>query len=119
MPDIHHRLMMSAPRDQVFTAVTRGVLSRAFHAGVHTSTLIFEEERKAVWRCVDGPSEWMGTEIAIEVVSGGEEVVLSFAHRNWRAESESEMALSATNWARLLLGIQRSVAFGEPEDTTL
>jgi hypothetical protein len=120
MPDIHHRLTMTAPCDEIFNAVTKGILSRTFDAGVHTKAVVFDEDHKrAVWRCVEpSPHAWMGTEITIEL-SGDQlrEVVLSFSHRHWSAEREDEMASSSTNWARLLLGIQRSVAFGEPEDT--
>jgi hypothetical protein len=125
MPDIHHRLTMTAPCDEIFSAVTKGILSRTFDAGVHTKAVVYEDHKRAVWRCVEGPQGWTGTEITIELLSaprprrGGcdPEVVLSFSHRHWAAEREDEMASSSTNWARLLLGIQRSVAFGEPEDT--
>lgn len=118
MPDIHFRLTMSAPQDEVFAAMTTGVLSRASEIGVRASVLTYDRNARAVWRCVDGPTDWIGTEIAIDVGSEDGDIIVSFAHRHW-PEATDAMASCTTLWGRLLLGLQRVVEIPEPDDTRL
>lgn len=115
MPDIHHRLIMSAPRDEVFTALTRMIQLRAFEVGARASVLLFDRNARAVWRCDDGPEDWIGTEIAIELANEGEGTVVSFVHRHWRDASDT-MASCTTGWGRGLLGLQRLVEMPDPDD---
>lgn len=115
MPDIHHRLIMSAPRDEVFAAVARMVRLGTLEIGASASMLVLERDARAVWRCEDGPQDWVGTEIAIELTSEGAGTVVRFAHRSWR-EATEVMASWTTRWGRGLLGVQRLVAIAEPDD---
>jgi hypothetical protein len=115
MPDIHHRLIMSAPRDEVFTALTRLVQGRALEVGARARMVDFDRDARAVWRCDDGPDEWVGTEIAIELANEGRETIVSFVHRNWR-EATDAMASCTTRWGSGLLGLQRVVEIPEPDD---
>jgi hypothetical protein len=116
MPDIHHRLVMSASREEVFSALTAAVTSRVSEAGAFVRTLVFERGARAVWRCVDGPSDWVGTEISIELTGEGDGTIVRFAHRDFQ-EVTDVLASCATRWARILLGLQTFVAIPEPDDT--
>src|SRR5947208_2873876 len=34
-----------------------------------------EEEARVVWRCVDGPADWIGTDVAFHLIDRGEETI--------------------------------------------
>jgi hypothetical protein len=116
MPDIHHRLVMNGSQEEVFAALTEAVVALTAEVGALVRTLAFDRNAHVVWRCVDGPDDWVGTEIAIEISGEQEGTVVRFVHRNWRAATDA-LASCATRWARVLLGLQSFVAFPEPDDT--
>jgi len=118
MPDIHHRLIMNAPREEVFSALTEAVSSLVSEAGAFVRTLDFDRDARAVWRCIDGPSDWLGTEIAIELTGEGPGTVVRFTHRYWKDATDA-LATCATRWAMLLLGLQTYVAIPEPDDVAI
>ena len=116
MPDIHHRLVMSGSREAVFSAVERAVASLTAEAGVLVRMLSCDHDARIVWRCVAGPADWVGTEIAIELSGERDATVVRLVHRHWRASTDA-LASCATRWARMLLGIECAVALPEPSDT--
>lgn len=116
MPDIHHQLVMKGSQAEVFSALTDAVASVAQEAGALVRTLSFDRDAHVVWRCVDGPEDWVGTEIAIDLARVHEGTVVRLAHRHWRAATDG-LASCATRWARALFGLECFVAFPEPNDT--
>lgn len=67
------------------------------------------------WACLDGPPEWVGTLVSFDVAPEGDETVVRFAHRNWRASTDF-MAQCATSWARVLLDLKSQLEVPEPDD---
>jgi hypothetical protein len=107
---------MNAPRHEVFAAVTNAIAARASEVGALVRTLVFDPDARVVWRCVEGPADWIGTQISVELTGEGEETVVRFTHGDWQGPTDV-LASWATRWARLLLGLQTFVQVPEPEDT--
>src|SRR5687768_5607765 len=40
------------------------------------------------WRCLNGPDEWIGTDITFQLSQQDDQVILLFGHRNWREAVE-------------------------------
>src|SRR5262249_46385609 len=116
MPDIRHRLTMSAPRDEVFAALTKMVRSRAIEVGIEVCEVAIERDRSTYFRVMDGPLEWIGTEIAIELAADGPDTIVSFVHRHW-GDANDVIAGCTTSWGRGLFNVQRFVETKEPDDT--
>jgi len=57
------------------------------------------------WRCVEGPDEWIDTNIDFDVRPAGGETVLMFTHGDWRQPVEF-MHHCSTKWAYFLLGLK-------------
>lgn len=63
------------------------------------------------WRCIDGPSEWIGTDITFELSLQDGQIILLFGHRNWREATEST-AHCSMKWATFLLSLRELVESG-------
>jgi uncharacterized protein YndB with AHSA1/START domain len=68
-------------------------------------------DREVRWRCVDGPAEWIGTEIAFELSWNGDQTIVHFGHRHWREAGEF-MAHCSMKWATFLLSLREYVETG-------
>ncbi len=129
MPNILHRLTIDAPAEHVAKlAGTRhgieqwwtarpvagdeevgGRLSVSF--GDHgepaaTFEVVERSPGQIVWRCVDGPRDWIDTRITFAFdarADGG--TTLLFSHRGWRRENEFMHGCS-TNWAAYLMSLK-------------
>jgi hypothetical protein len=64
------------------------------------------------WRCVDGPSEWIGTDIIYKMVYEDNQTTILFGHRNWREEAEF-MSHCSMKWATFLLSLRAYVETGK------
>src|SRR4051812_29490103 len=40
-------------------------------------------EKKVMWRCVEGPDEWIGTNVTFDLSLVDDMVIVIFGHRNW------------------------------------
>lgn len=128
MPNILHRLTIDAPAEHVAKlAGTRqgieqwwtgrhvagdeqagGRLSVAFGRGEPAATFEVVERSpgRIVWRCADGPRDWIDTRITFAFdarADGG--TTLLFSHEGWRQESEFMHGCS-TNWAAYLMSLK-------------
>lgn len=78
-----------------------------------------EPDRRVQWRCIDGPPEWIGTDLSFDLQPQDGLVVLRFAHRNWREPVEF-MEHCSMKWATFLLSLRSFVETGRgrpaPED---
>lgn len=135
MPNILHRLTIDAPAERVHEQVaTKEGVERwwtgrpvtgsdevggriaVYFGDADNASAAFEiKERSAqriVWRCVDGPSDWLDTRITFALNSrddGG--TTLLFSHEGWRKESEF-MSGCSTNWASYLMSLKAGAESG-------
>jgi uncharacterized protein YndB with AHSA1/START domain len=64
------------------------------------------------WICVEGPEEWIGTQISYDLSEQDGQVILLFGHRNWREPVEF-MAHCSMKWAVFLLSLREYVETGK------
>ena len=129
MPTILHRLTIDAPPERVHQlAATRdgirqwwtgqpvtgddetgGQLSVYFRDPAKpaaTFEVVERSREQIVWRCVDGPNDWIGTRITYALkprADGG--TTLLFSHEGWQQENEFMNGCS-TNWAAYLTSLK-------------
>lgn len=63
------------------------------------------------WRCVEGPAEWIGTDVTFQLAEKGGQTTLLFGHRNWREAVEFTSHCS-TKWATFLFSLREYVETG-------
>jgi hypothetical protein len=118
MADIFHCLRMSASPDDVFRAVTEEELLRPWWANeteLDVRCVEVSDGARVVWRCFEGPPEWVGTDISFAFAREGRETVVRFAHRNWRETSDA-FAQCTTKWGRVLMALKSRVERPEADD---
>jgi uncharacterized protein YndB with AHSA1/START domain len=77
-----------------------------------TEVKALDPEKEVRWKCVDGPDEWIGTDITFELSQQGEQVIIIFGHRNWR-EAIEFTAHCSMKWAVFLLSLRDYVENGK------
>jgi uncharacterized protein YndB with AHSA1/START domain len=142
MPDIRHRVAISAPLDSVYQAVAtkeglsewwtrdgvRGESSEGsrleFFFGQPEPAAVMEVTRLSPnehvnWTCVAGHDDWVGTKIAFDFTQTAIEAVVMFTHADWREPVEF-MAHCSARWAYFLLSLKSYLETGRgtpfPED---
>ncbi len=142
MPDIRHRVAVSAPLDRVYRALSttegisewwtrdgvRGDSSEGsrlqFFFGQPEPAAVMEVARLSPdghvgWNCVEGADEWIGTRLTFDLTRTGDETVVMFTHADWRSPSEF-MAHCSARWAYFLLSLKSLLENGKgtpfPED---
>ncbi|NMO04530.1 SRPBCC domain-containing protein [Gordonia sp. TBRC 11910] len=63
------------------------------------------------WHVVDGPAEWIGTDIDWRITRDGDYNVVLFEHRGWREQAEF-MYHCSTKWAVFLQSLKALVETG-------
>jgi len=134
MPDILHRVGISAPAENVFRALSeeKGLAGwwtvnvRAEPKVGSVAQFRFDEHgfndmkivelvpnRLVRWKCVDGADEWIGTEVSFDLneKTKGSTTVL-FAQRGWKEPVEF-MHYCSTKWATYLLSLKKLCEVGE------
>jgi len=135
MPDIRHRVVMSAPLDRVYSAIAtkeglsdwwtrdgvRGQASEGstieFYFGQPDPAAVMEVTRlspdgNVSWTCVGGADEWIGTRLTFDLTAKDDETVVLFTHADWRSPSEF-MAHCSARWAYFLLSLKSYVETGK------
>jgi uncharacterized protein YndB with AHSA1/START domain len=128
MPDIRHRVTITAPLGQVYEAIAtpegisqwwtrdgvRGESAEGsqlrFYFGHPEPAAVMEVTRldpagQVCWRCVGGEDEWVGTTLAFDLAETGDETVVLFTHGGWVSASEF-MAHCSARWAYYLLSLK-------------
>jgi uncharacterized protein YndB with AHSA1/START domain len=134
MPDIIHRIGIKSPATHVYEALTsleglaqwwteevRGdgqiggnieFLFRSETGELKGKMLMEVVELDAPndvrWRCVEGPDEWVGTDITFELSEQDNQTIVLFGHRNWR-EAVEFMSHCSMKWATFLLSLREYV----------
>lgn len=129
MPNILHRLSIAASAQRVHELIaakegvqqwwtgravtgddTVGGKIQVYFGDAERAAGSFEIVERAadriVWRCVEGPSDWLDTRIIFALTSrddGG--TTLLFSHEGWAKESEFMHGCS-TNWAAYLMSLK-------------
>ena len=142
MPDIRHRVAISAPLKSVYEAVAttegisewwtrdgvRGESSEGskveFYFGSPEPAAVMEvtgldPDGHVSWYCVEGADEWVGTKLTFDLTHKDDETVVLFTHADWRDPSEF-MAHCSARWAYFLLSLKSYMENGKgtpfPED---
>ncbi len=64
------------------------------------------------WHCVEGPEEWVGTEITFQLSEQDGQTIVLFGHRNWR-EAVEATAHCSMKWVIFLLSLREYVETGK------
>jgi len=64
------------------------------------------------WTCVEGPVEWVGTNITFDLYEQDGQVIIIFGHRGWR-EAVDFTAHCSMKWAVFLLSLRDYVETGK------
>ena len=142
MPDIRHRVAISAPLEACTRQWPRRkgspnggpeTASEGSRArGPDSSSSSVSRNRPPSWRslgwiptgmcswnCVEGADEWVGTKLAFDLTATDDETVVLFTHADWREPSEF-MAHCSARWAYFLLSLKSYLETGKgtpfPED---
>ena len=130
MADIRHRFGTTATPAEVYAAVgtvdglagwwtsdTRGdaspggKLDFTFHGPDVAARMEVVEsvpDERVVWRCIEGPDEWVDTTFTFAISPGEGETVLLFTNDGWR-EPAPFLHHCSTKWAYFLLGLKASL----------
>jgi uncharacterized protein YndB with AHSA1/START domain len=138
MVDIIHRIGIKAPVARVYTALTTleglagwwtedvtgdgrvgGKIEFSFltKTGDLLGKMVMEvqelgENKNVRWRCVEGPEEWVGTDITFQLSEQDGQIIVLFGHRNWREAVEATYHCSM-KWATFLLSLREYVETGK------
>ena len=138
MIDIIHRIGMKSTTDQVYKAITTkdglahwwteevageekldGKIEFTFRSdnGEIKGKMIMEvkglnPQKDVQWRCIDGPEEWIDTDITFQLSQQDEQTIVIFGHRNWR-EAVEFTAHCSMKWAVFLLSLREYVETGK------
>ena len=135
MVDIRHRIGITAPASAVYDALaTRPGLQRwwtsdttgdsevggklTFRFGAPDRFMVMEvteltPSERVTWRCIDGPEEWIGTDILFDLHRNDDEdeTVVLFTHSGWREPVEF-MHHCTSKWGTYLMSLKHGVETG-------
>ena len=140
MPDILHRIgIKSSSPEKTYEALTTreglsewwthdtrgeggtgGVFAFRFGTGGFDMKVVeLKPAERVLWEVVDGPEEWIGTNVIWDIKQDGDYTVILFTHRGWREQVEF-MHHCSTKWAAFLLSLKSLLETGtgrpDPDD---
>jgi uncharacterized protein YndB with AHSA1/START domain len=136
MPDILHRVGIRSTPEKVFEALSTvdglshwwttntsgsaklgGTLFFRFDGGGMDMKVVKLKPNELVkWKCVEGPKEWVGTEVTFQLKFKDKQVFVLFTHANWKKPVEF-MHHCSTKWATFLLSLRDWLERGEGRPT--
>lgn len=138
MPDILHRVGAKAARHDVYNALTTvagvaswwtndasgdasegGIIQFGFEPGeaVAANATFHIKVRETIpdelvsWEVLQGPPEWIGTEIRFELKDEDDYAIVKFGHLGW-PEAGEFMGHCSTKWATFLMSLKQLVETG-------
>ena len=81
------------------------------HGGPTMEVTKLTRPKHVSWRCVEGPEEWLNTELTFDISRVGAETVVLFGYRGWREECEF-MAHCSCKWAYFMLSLKSLLEVG-------
>jgi uncharacterized protein YndB with AHSA1/START domain len=141
MADILHRVGIKASSlEKAYTALTTreglsawwtrntqgecgkvgGVIQFRFEAGGFDMKVVeLDPARRVLWQVVDGPKEWIGTQVSWDFKREGDYTIVLFKHLGWKEPVEF-MHHCSTKWGVFLLSLKSLLETGkgapEPND---
>ncbi|GAA5036684.1 SRPBCC family protein [Streptomyces siamensis] len=132
MVDILHRIGVTASPDDVYAALTTidglskwwtedtegdsgvgGVIRFRFvPGGFDMKVLEAQPAERVLWEVVDGPEEWIGTQVAFELKQEDGFTIVLFRHEGWKEPVEF-MYHCNTKWAIFLMSLKKLVETGK------
>ena len=133
MPDILHKVgIKSSSPSEVYTALTTveglsawwttttqgeskvgGVLKFRFgNGGFDMKVLALDPARRVLWQVVDGPEEWIGTQISFDLDQRADWTIVLFRHAGWK-EAVEFMHHCSTKWGVFLLSLKTLLETGK------
>jgi len=138
MFDIIHRIGIKSPAARVYEALTSleglsrwwtdevlgdgrsgGKIEFRFRlkTGELIGTMVMEVQelnagKDVRWRCIDGPPEWIGTDVTFQLAEHDNQTIVVFGHRKWR-EAVEFTAHCSMKWATFLLSLREYVETGK------
>jgi len=138
MVDIIHRIGIKSPVAQVYGALTSleglaqwwteevlgdarvgGKIEFCFRtkSGELLGKMVMEvqelnAQKNVRWRCIEGPAEWVGTDITFQLSEQDNQTIVLFGHRNWREAVEATYHCSM-KWATFLLSLREYLETGK------
>ena len=70
--------------------------------------------RLVLWEVVDGPEEWIGTQVRFDIKRDDDWTIILFRHEGWREQVEF-MNHCSTKWATFLMSLKSLVETGKGE----
>ena len=131
MADILHRVGIKSSLDDTYCAVaTRdglaawwtddtkgtsevgGVLQFRFKAGgFDMKVLELDPTGHVLWQVIDGPQEWIGTQVRFDLRKDGDFTVVLFKHQGWKEPVEF-MHHCSTKWGVFLMSLKSLLETG-------
>lgn len=138
MADIAHKIGFKAPINKVYNALTtldglagwwtentkgeaqvNGNIVFTFTnpqgdviGAMNFKVIGLEPNKKVHWKCMDGPGDWINTEVTFDLSEQDGQTILLFGHRKWAEQTES-MAHCSMKWAVFLLSLKDFVLKGK------
>ena len=138
MVDILHRIGVTSSPDDVYAALTTidglsgwwtedtkgdgnvgGVIQFRFDGapdpgGFDMKVLEAQPRERVLWEVVDGPEEWVGTQIGFEMKEEDGFTIVLFSHQGWKEPVEF-MYHCSTKWATFLMSLKELIETGKGE----
>jgi uncharacterized protein YndB with AHSA1/START domain len=125
MAEILHRISIAAPPSEVHDLIARpegieswwtgrevgaadGQLTLYFSRGdapAAVMEVVRDTPEEIVWRCVEGPADWLQTRITFALKPAADGTTLLFEHSGWREPNEF-MGGCTTNWGAYLTSLR-------------
>ena len=133
MASIKHYLIIKAPPEKVYEAVTTtggikgwwtldaiadekvgGVAEFIFGERYHNKMQItkLEQNKRVEWKCFQGDKEWIATTFEFDIEAKDKDTVLRFTHGNWRKETDF-FASCNYNWGYYMRSLANYCEKGE------
>ncbi|MFJ9542815.1 SRPBCC domain-containing protein [Streptomyces sp. NPDC101225] len=134
MVDILHRIGVTSSPDDVYAALTTieglsdwwtqdtegdtevgGVIRFRFGPGGFDMKVLQARPAEHVrWEVVDGPEEWIGTQVHFDLKQQDGFTIVLFRHEGWKEPVEF-MYHCSTKWAIFLMSLKRLIETGKGE----
>ena len=94
-----------------------GIVTTRFYAdgkllgGFDLKILDLQPDSRVTWQVVDGPAEWIGTMIRLELKKEDDYTVILFKHEGWKEPVEF-MYHCSTKWATFLVSLKSLLETG-------
>ena len=132
MPDILNKVEIKSSPKETYRALTTleglsgwwttdtqgdcnvgGVIQFRFgKGGMDMKVLELEPAKRVLWQVIEGPKDWIGTNVSFDLKRDGDFTAVLFKHQGWKEPVES-MYHCTTKWAIFLMSMKSLVETGK------